>query len=463
MRMKFNSLNRPAALMAFCLLFIQHAWAQPPAASTQSTQQVAAKVDEYMNAAMTVDGFSGSILVAREGQPIISKGYGMANYELDVPNTPQTVFRLGSITKQFTATAIMMLKERGKLSVNDPICKHLSDCPATWQPITIRNLLTHTSGIPNYQSFPEAVKLMTLPVTHAELIGRFRDKPLEFAPGVRFNYGSSNYYLLGVIIERASGVSYEDFLQANIFKPLGMTSTGYDHGRRVIKNRAAGYVVLDGSLANAPYYDMTIPFAGGALVSTTEDLLLWDKALYTERLVSRRSLDEMHTPFKAEYGYGWDIGKMFDRRVISHTGSIFGFRAKIERFPSDGVTVIVLSNKANAPAARVADDLSAIIFGMPYKLPQERKAIAMASETLEKYVGQYQLAPNIIMTITNENGKLIAQATGQSKNELFAESETIFFLKTLNAQITFIKDTQERVTGLVLRQGRNTTPAEKIK
>lgn len=463
MHMNFSSLNRLAAFMVCCLLFIQHASAQSSAVSPQSAQQVAAKIDEYMNAAVKANGFSGSILVAREGRPIISKGYGMANYELDVPNTPQTVFRLGSITKQFTAAAIMILQEHGKLSINDSICKHLSDCPAPWGPITIRNLLTHTSGIPNYQSFPEAVKLMTLPVTHAQLIGRFRDKPLEFAPGEKFNYGSSNYYLLGVIIERVSGKSYTDFLQDNVFKPLGMISTGYDDSRRVIKHRAAGYEVRHGLLVNAPYYDMTIPFAGGALVSTTEDLLLWDNALYTEKLLSRKSLDEMFTPFKNEYGYGWDIGKMFDRSVMSHTGAIFGFRAKIERFPADRVTAIVLGNKTTAPSARIADDLAAIVFGVPYKIPQERKSIAVASETLEKYVGQYQLTPKIIITITNEHGKLMAQATGQSRNEMFAESDTIFFLKTIDAQITFIRDTQGRVSGLVLHQGRNTTPAQKIK
>ena len=178
MRINFVLTNRFVALIALCLSSVQFALAQTPTA-----QQIAAKIDEYMNAAVQINRFSGSILVARDGQPIVSKGYGMANYELDVPNTPQTVFRLGSLTKQFTATAIMMLQERGKLNVNDSICKFLSDCPAAWQPITIRNLLTHTSGIPNYTALPDYEKTQSLPVTQARLIARLKDKPLEFAPG----------------------------------------------------------------------------------------------------------------------------------------------------------------------------------------------------------------------------------------------------------------------------------------
>lgn len=293
--------HRVHLLVTFAALYLlaaHSASAQSPAAPTQSAQQIAAKVDEYMNAAVRVNRYSGSVLVARDGQPIISKGYGMANYELEVPNTPQTVFRIGSITKPFTATAVMMLQERGKLNVNDSICKYLSDCPAAWQPVTIRHLLTHTSGIPDYVSLPDYGKTMALPVTHASLIERFKDKPLEFAPGEKFNYSSSGYYLLGVVIERLSGKSYADFLQDNIFKPLGMTITGLDDNYRLIKNRASGYTAQGDGFFNAPYIDMSIPFAAGALRSNAEDLLRFEQALDAEKLLKRKSLDEMYTPFK---------------------------------------------------------------------------------------------------------------------------------------------------------------------
>ena len=457
MRMNFVLTNRFVALIALCLSSVQFALAQTPTA-----QQIAAKIDEYMTAAVQINRFSGSILVARDGQPIVSKGYGMANYELDVPNTPQTVFRLGSLTKQFTATAIMMLQERGKLNVNDSICKFLSDCPAAWQPITIRNLLTHTSGIPNYTALPDYEKTQSLPVTQASLIARFKDKPLEFAPGEKYKYSNSGYYLLGVIIERASGKTYADFLQDNIFKPLGMTSTGYDSSGSIIKHRAAGYAVQSDSLVNASYLDMSIPYAAGSLYSTVEDLLRWDQSLYTEKLISRKSLDEMFTPFRGEYGYGWNRRKKFDRQALEHEGGINGFNTFISRFPADRLTVIVLSNNEYRSVARIANDLTAIVFDAPYKIPQERKAIAVASSTLDKYVGQYQL-PNTIITITNENGRLMWQAFGQPKVELFAESETDFFVKISDVQVRFIKDAQGRVTGLVRNRGGVDTTAQKIK
>ncbi len=308
------------------------------------------------------------------------------------------------------------------------------------------------------------MKTASLPMTTAELTEHFKNKPLEFTPGEKYAYSNSGYHLLGLIVERASGKSYADFLQENIFAPLGMKQTGYDDHRRVIKNRAAGYARGEGdSIVNAAYLDMSIPYAAGALFSTTEDLLLWEQALYTEKLVSRKSLDEMFTPFKNEYGYGWGISKRFDRQVMIHGGGIFGFSTFIARFPADRLTVIVLSNNQNTLSEKIANDLSAIVFGASYKIPQERKVVAVESQTLEKYVGQYQLAPNFIITVTVENAKLMAQATGQPKFELFAESEAEFFLKAVDAQVTFIKDGKGNVTGLILHQGGRDNPAQKIK
>ena len=461
----FNAVNRLTAFVALCLVFTQYAVAQNAAVtSPSSAQQIAAKVDEYMNAAVRVDGFSGSILVARDGQPVVSRGYGMANVELDVPNTPQTVFRLGSITKQFTAMAIMMLQERGKLSVNDPACKYLTDCPAAWQPITVRNLLTHTAGVPNYTSFPDFAKTAVLPTTNAAMLAQLRDKPLEFSVGEKYAYSNSGYFLLGAIIERASGKSYADFLRENIFTPLGMRQSGYDVSARIIKNRAAGYARRGGEIVNASYMDMTIPYAAGAMYSTTGDLLLWDQALYTDKLVSRKTLDEIFTPFKSGYGYGWSIGKKFDRQEISHGGGIYGFATEIARFPADKVTVVVLSNVEGAPAGRIGNDLAAIVFGAAYEIPKERKEIAVDQKVLEKYVGQYELdAPKIVISFTLENGKLVGQVGGQGKFSLSAESETDFLAKDVNLQITFTRDAQGQTTGLTFKQGGTLIPAQKIK
>jgi hypothetical protein len=208
---------------------------------------------------------------------------------------------------------------------------------------------------------------------------------------------------------------------------------------------------------------MSTAYSAGALYSTVEDLLLWDQALYTEKLVSRKSLDEAFTPFKSNYGYGWSISKRFDRQAIAHGGGIYGFSTYIARYPADRLTVVVLSNVEGAPSGEIANDLSAIVFGVPYKTPAERKEITVEPKKLEPYVGEYQIAPNLVLVITLENGKLMGQISTQPKLELFAESETEFFIKTVNAQITFVKNAQGEVTGLVLRQGGGNNPAQKIK
>ena len=378
---KFARIARVVVLVSGCLLAVDAGQAQGRAGTAPTEQEVVAKVEEYLSAAVRVSRFSGSVLLARAGRPLFRKGYGLANQELDVPNTPETVFRVGSITKAFTATAVMMLQERGKLRVDDRICSHLGDCPAAWQPVTIRHLLAHTSGITSFTDLPDYPKTMALQVTHESLIARFRDRPLEFTPGEKYKYSNSGYYLLGVIIERVSGRAYADFLQEHIFRPLDMTSTGYDSSRRIIKHRASGYVMQGASLVNALPIHMSIPYAAGALISTVDDLLRWDQALYTEKLLSRASFDEMFTPWNEDFGYGWAIRKRFDRQVIEHGGGVNGFSASVARFPAERVAVIVLGNNASVAARSIANDLSAIVLGAPYQLPQERKAIAVDAGT----------------------------------------------------------------------------------
>lgn len=459
----FNIVNRLTAIIAMFLLFVLFASAQT-AATKLTDQQITTKADEYMNAAVKVEGFSGSVLVARYGKPIFDKGYGMANIELGVPNSPNTVYRLGSVTKQFTGMAITMLQERGKLSVSDPLCKYVAACPDAWKPITIKNLLTHTSGIPNYTGFPDFAKTTILPISTTEMTDLLKSKPLDFAPDEKFSYSNSGFYMLGVIIEKVSGKTYADFLQENIFTPLKMKDTGYDNPLVIIKNRAAGYQREAGKIMNASYMDMSVPYAAGSLYSTTGDLLLWDQALYTEKLVSKKSLDEILTPYKSGYGYGWGIGKKFEHRSISHGGGIYGFATEISRYPDDNVTVVVLSNVQAAPSGKIAEDLAAVVFGAAYEIPKERTEIQVDAKILEKYVGDYQLAaPKIIISFALENGRLFGVLGGQSKFALSAESETVFFSKDAPVQITFIKDANGQTTGMTFKQGTTVIPAQKIK
>jgi CubicO group peptidase (beta-lactamase class C family) len=224
----------------------------------------AAKVEECMQAQTKLRRFTGSILVAREGKVLVVKGYGFANAEWDIPNSPATRFRLGSITKQFTSMAVMQLQEQDRLNVQDPICRYLSPCPESWKPVTIHHLLTHTSGIPSYTDLPDYPRRMMILASKEEMVARFRDLPLEFPAGERFKYDNSGYFLLGMIIEKVAGKPYEDVVRSLIFEPLRMNSTGYDHSEAIVKRRAAGYVPSGDGLANAAYLDMAQPYAAGS-------------------------------------------------------------------------------------------------------------------------------------------------------------------------------------------------------
>jgi CubicO group peptidase (beta-lactamase class C family) len=424
-------------------------------------QDIATKANEYLNAQTKLGAFSGSVLIAQGGKVLLSKGYGMANLELDVPNIPQTKFRLGSVTKQFTAMAIMQLQERGLLDVNDPIIKYIPDYP-NGEKITIHHLLTHTSGIPNLTDFPDFLETVTLPSPVEKTIERFKNKPLDFEPGEKFNYSNSGYVLLGYLIEKISGKSYEDFLKENIFQPLNMNGSGYDHSSTILKNRASGYSLGTDGLVNADYINMSLPLGGGCLYSTVEDLYLWDRALYTDKLVSQSSLKEIFTPFKEDYGYGWFVSELFKHKRINHSGGIQGFSCNISRYPDDDLCIIALSNYEHAVIGKIAKDLTAIAFGEKYELPQEKKVAEIDYRICNAYVGRYQLDTNFVIEITREGNHLFGQGTGQPKFELFPESETKFFLKIIDAQISFVKDDQGKVTEMVLHQSGKDHPAKKI-
>jgi len=343
----------------------------PSASATAPTGQALDKaLDAYLRAATRNEQFSGTVLLARNGKPVFVRSYGMANYELGVPNGADTVFRLASVTKQFTALAVMQLQEQGQLNVDDPICRYLTDCPTVWRPITIRELLNHTSGIPNFSSLPEWDEVLSRrDYTPAELMALFRDLPLKFTPGQKYDYSNSGYHLLGLIIERVSGMGWGEYVKQRILMPLGMTHSGDDNTRAVIPHRASGYYSLGTTFINAPIISRTVGYAAGGLYSTVGDLLLWDRALVPGRLVSQASLDAMFTPVKNNYGFGWRIGERFGRREMDHSGSDNGFSTYIIRFPADDLTAIVLSNSDRASAGKVGNAMAGIAFGQPVTLP----------------------------------------------------------------------------------------------
>jgi CubicO group peptidase (beta-lactamase class C family) len=341
---------------------------------------VAARLEAAANAFAKNRAFTGSVLVAKDNKVILEKGYGMANLELDVPNTPDTKFRLGSITKQFTSAAILQLQEQGKLSVDDAACKFIDSCPAAWKPITVRHLLTHTSGIPSYTAMKGFMtpKFHRIPLTPMETLMLTADKPLDFEPGSRFSYDNSGYIFLGIIIEKVSREDYADYLEKHIFGPLDMQNSGYDQTRTVLKNRASGYSPKTDGFRNADYLDMSLPYAAGALYSTVRDLYRWDRALYTEKVLGKASKEAMWTPGKGNYGFGWTIAPIYKHKQVGHGGGINGFSTYIGRFPDDDAVVIVLSNNEGANAVVLANALAGTLFGAEVKLPESQATKAPA-------------------------------------------------------------------------------------
>jgi CubicO group peptidase (beta-lactamase class C family) len=436
----------------------------PPAALDPATLEN--KVDELMDAHVKANGFGGAVLLARGGKPLVSKGYGYANIEWQIPATPQTKLRIGSVTKQFTSMLIMQLRERGKVKIEDSVCVYVSPCPDAWQAVTIHHLLTHTSGIPTYTGLPEWRKVNMVPTTIDEMIGFFRDLPLQWVPGEKFAYNNSGYFLLGVVVEKAAGKKYEQALQDMILTPLGMNDTGYDWPGTIIPRRASGYQGKGPALSNAAALDMQQPYSAGALYSTVEDLLVWDQALYTEKLLPAAARQIMWTPFKDGYAYGWGIvepsAATFGHKQIAHGGGINGFSSMIIRLPETNVTAIVLSNNTSAPASPIARDLLAIYYSRPYTVPAPRTVAPLDPKVFDQYLGKYELRPDFIMSVTRDGNRFLTQATGQNVVEIFPMSDTKFFPKVIDAEITFVKSADGTVTHLMLTQNGRNQMAKKI-
>ncbi len=421
-----------------------------------------ARMDQVIQSYVTAKQFMGSVLVARGDDVLFSKSYGSANLEWNVPNTPATKFRIGSMTKQFTAASILLLEERGKLKVDDPVKKYLPDAPAAWDKITIFNVLTHTAGLPNFTSFPEYAKMQALHNTPEEIVATFRNKPLDFEPGTKFSYSNSGYVLLGYLIERISGESYEKFLRENIFTPLGMKDSGYDSNSAVIERRASGYAPGPGGPVNAPYIDMSVPFGAGALYSTTADLFKWQLALHGGKVLKPESYKKMTRPFKDDYAFGLIVRTVEGRKQIWHNGGINGFNSSMAWYPDSKTSVIVLANLNGPVADQLTPQLSALAFGKPVQITSERKEIELPREVLASYVGAYELAPKVLLKMTLDGNRMMTQLSGQQKLQVFPEADGKFFLKVVDAQLEFEKDASGKVVDVILHQNGRDQKAPRI-
>lgn len=438
--------------------------AQPAPLDRAALEQ---KIDALLAAYAKVNGFSGTVLLASQGQPLFAKGIGFANIEWQIPNAPKTKFRIGSMTKQFTSMLVMQLREQGKIRLEDSVCVYVTPCPDAWKPVTIHHLLTHTSGIPTYTGIASWREANMVPKTIDQMLAIFRDLPLEWIPGEKYAYDNSGYFLLGVVIEKASGKKYEQALRDMILTPLGLADTGYDWSRTIIPRRASGYSGRGASIENAAALDMQQPYAAGSMYSTVDDLLTWDQALYTEKLLPPAAKQVMWTPFKQNYAYGWTVSPpapaLFGGHPrLAHTGGINGFSSVIVRLTDTNVTLIVLANNDTANAAAVARDVAAVYYGQPYTTPAERTVARIDPAVLDLYPGKYELAPGFVITVTREGNSLMTQATGQGKFEIFPESETTFFARVTQLTVTFVKGADGKVTHFRLNQGGQVQTAKRI-
>ena len=538
-------MKRPFLILAF-LLWILPAFAQ------QQDARLTAEFDKLLSRQFKSNETGATALVARKGQILYQKAFGMANLELNVPMQTDNVFRIGSITKQFTAVAILQLMEQGKLSLQDDITKYLPDYPTHGHTITIEHLLTHTSGIQSYTDMKDFGEQMILDQKPTEVIDYFKNQPMEFAPGTKWNYNNSGYFLLGYIIEKVSGKTYPEYVETQFFKPLGMNYSLYGSDEKIIKNRAGAYNKVDSTFVNADNISMTQPYAAGSILSTVGDLYRWHLALHSYKVVKKENLNKALTRYiltdgkTVPYGYGFGFENVQGSPTIEHGGGINGFRTAAIYLPEEDVFVAVFSNCDCKPPAEVAGKMAALTIGKPYnykEIPVEsmvlqsyagvyensnsdqryitveanalhsqrnggskfklkgfqkdkfyfeslmntltftrnasnevdkvmlkgraddevwsktnkpiptRIEVKVEEDILSLYVGDYELAPGFVISISKDGTRLFAQATGQAKNELFATTATQYFLKVVDAQIEFIKDGPGKVSKLVLNQG----------
>jgi CubicO group peptidase (beta-lactamase class C family) len=432
----------------------------PPPASPPygSAEQLGGWIDAYVAAFGSHWGEAyaaqGYLEVAQDGHVIFEKAYGKADREHGKAAGPDTRFRIGSITKQFTATAILQLEKKGLLKVEDPVRKYLPDYPApAGDKVTIHHLLTHTAGIPSYTDDEELMKARDKPKTRAEMLAVFKDKPLEFEPGQKHRYSNSGYFLLGVIIEKVSGKSYEEYLQDNVLRPAGMTRTSTVDAPDA-PDTAVGYTVgPDEALAPSRPIDMSIPFSAGALRSTARDLLAWDRALLGEAVLDEASKKRMFTPFKDDYAYGWTVSEVASKTMVSHSGGIDGFSSFIARVPSEKLVVVALSNNEGFAADKMARPaVEMALTGKKIDPRPERAITAIGADLVKSLSGEYAITDEsrkeldakvpakvveavLTLSVATLDDKLYFKPAGQPRLFLFRGEDGALFTKRSGIEI----------------------------
>jgi len=422
-----------------------------------SAQSIPQKLDELMSAYAKNREFNGTVLVAQNGKILLEKGYGFQNLNLKLDNTSTTLYPIASVTKTFTATLVLKLVELKKLSLNDKLSKFYPDYPKG-DSITIENLLTHTAGIYNYTQdshfmFNEAGK----PASEQKMLSLFKDKPLDFSPNKGWNYSNSGYSLLGYIVEKVTKISYYDAMRKYIFEPLQMRNSGFNFVALPTEKKAIGYYSDSGKDYNkqAPWYDSTVVYAAGAIYSTAGDLYKWHQGLEKNQIISKKFSDKAYKPFKQHYGYGWIIDSLYNRRVVSHSGGLSGYRSNFARVVEDDICIVLLNNTETPGMGIITNNLLAVLYNQPYKLPVAKQAIALDVEQLKQYTGKFEVElQKLIIEFKLEDKTLVAYPVNGPRSVLAAQDETHFFdIEQEEVNILFEKDASGKFNKLILDIG----------
>jgi CubicO group peptidase (beta-lactamase class C family) len=428
-------------------------------------QTVAKKLDTLVGAYAQVHKFNGAVLVAKNGRILLEKGYGEKNFSAHSLNNANTIFQIASITKQFTSTVILKLVELNKMTLTDSLSKFYPDFPEG-NKVTIYNLLTHTAGIPNYTLdsafMKDVVNKNSKPLNTVDALIKYNK--LDFPPGTNWNYSNQGYQLLGEIIQKLTKMSYYKAVRKYIFTPLHMNHSGFDFAHLNSKDKATGYYTYPEKDKNEEAPIINDAFSAGAIYSTVGDLYKWHRGLQAYKIVSKASMDKAYTPFKNHYGFGWFIDTLFGKRVISHSGDIWGFKTNIARVTEDDVCIVLLNNiEDEEMRGQFTNDLLAALYGQPYTVPVKRQEIQVNEDVLKRYAGTYEITPQFSMEIVVENRQLWVLLPGQPKMQLFAQKENFFFSKDVEGQVEFVTDETGKVDKLLLYQGGHQIPGKKIK
>lgn len=428
------------------------------------SQDITAQLDTLLQAYAAQNKFNGTVLVSKGGTVLIDKGYGYRNVANHILHDKNSVFQIGSVTKQFTTAIILRLQAEKKLNVQDPISKYFPQYPKG-DSITIENLMLHTSGIYNYTNDGKFMQNeVTKPASKEKLMPLFQDKPLDFSPGTGWNYSNSAYLLLGYIIESVTKKHYEQVMRDYIFTPLKMTHSGFDFTHLQSKEKSTGYWGQNAKdTVAAPIVDSSVSFAAGAIYSTTDDLLRWHQGLLKNIVLTSAQQEKAYSPVKNKYGYGWMIDSLYGKRVLMHGGGIHGFTSMFSRMPADDVCIVLLSNTSSPALNDITKGIYAILYNKPYTVPQVKKEIKLPEEKLKQYLGEYTIKEGLNLIITLKDGELIANPTNQPTSVLYAEKEDHFFVKEHDIRLKFFRNEKQEVNGFILYQGGMEVKCPKIK